>query len=710
MKNVRSLFFLLVAILLSANMFSQSKSVLVKNNVAIFYPGNYVSANHSPSFALTETPKAIGNIPSDWKTKVNFSSAFGKSMAFIKIEEGTDLYGTGEVTGPLLRNGTVRLLWNKDNYTYARNHGENLYQSHPWVLGVRKDGSAFGVLADNTWRQSISLGDGILFTSDGPAFSVIIIEGASPQDVMESLASLTGKMDLPPLWSLGFQQCRWSYYPDSRVRQIADTFRLKQLPCDVIWMDIHYMNDYRIFTFSPERFPDPKATNDYLHSKGFKSVWMIDPGVKYEKGYFVYDSGTKLDVWVKNAQGKDFVGKVWPEDCVFPDFTQSKTAGWWAGLYKDFMARGVDGVWNDMNEPSVFDGVDGSMPTDNKHKGDREIKAGSHLRYHNVYGMLMTKASKEGILKANPDKRPFLLTRSNYIGGQRYAATWTGDNKASWEQLKMSVPMSITLGLSGQPFNGPDIGGFSGNSDKELFTHWIALGAFYPFSRAHKTQNSKNHELWSFGPETEQVAKIALERRYRLMPYIYTLFREASLNGMPVMRPVFFADPKNEKLRKEDQAFLLGGDLLVIPKWADSPVLPAGKWRSISLVGEDSKNDKYQPDIRIRPGAIIPAGEIIQNTTEFSTDIITLFVSPGEDNKAAGKMYVDAGDGFGYRKGEYAVLEFTSNANDKEAVIETRITEGKYPVTNKIIKVVYVTDSGLKAGESTSFGKVIVKL
>ena len=706
--KTKSHFYLIFALIVlsqfPATLFSQGRSALLNSEIAVFYPSGYVKANHTPSFTLPKNLQEKGNLPSAWKTKVEFKSVFGKNMAFIPIEDGTDLYGTGEVTGSLIRNGKNIKLWNYDNYEYAKDNGTRLYQSHPWVLAVRKDGTAFGVLANNTWKQSLSLGDGILFASEGPEFSVTVIEGDSPQRVMENLAQLTGKIDLPPLWSLGFQQCRWSYYPDSRVKGVADTFRMKKIPCDVIWMDIHYMNEYRIFTFSPKYFPNPKETNDYLHNKGFKSVWMIDPGVKAEKGYFVYDSGSQQDVWVKDSTGKNFVGTVWPGECVFPDFTKEATNKWWGALYKDFMATGVDGVWNDMNEPAVFNGVDGTMPINNKHA------MGSHLQYHNVYGIMMAKASKEGILKANPDKRPFLLTRSNFIGGQKYAATWTGDNRASWEHMRMSIPMSLNLGLSGQPFNGPDIGGFGGNTTKELFTHWIALGAFYPFSRAHKTQNSLNHELWSFGQETEDVARTAIERRYRLLPYLYTLFHESSVNGMPVMRPLFFADVKNLKLRKEQQAFLLGNDLLVIPKWAEHVALPSGKWRTISIVGEDSKNDKYQPEVKIRPGSIIPLGEIIQNTSEFNTDIITLYVSLDTFGKASGRMYTDAGDGFGYQNGEYAILNFTAGINSNKVIVKITQTEGKYRVNNKIVKVVLITDDGIKSGDSKSLENIEITL
>ncbi|MEQ8953765.1 MAG: glycoside hydrolase family 31 protein, partial [Gammaproteobacteria bacterium] len=407
----------------------------------------------------------------------------------------------------------------------------------------------YGVLADNTWKQTLSMSDHITFTSEGPAFRVLVIEGATPQEVLSTLADLTGKMPLPPLWSLGFQQSRYSYVPESRAKEVVDTFRDKQIPIDVLWFDIDYMDDFKVFTFDEESYPDPQAMNAYLHQHKMKGVWMIDPGVGIEEGYSVYDSGTELDVWMKDADDEVYEGEVWPGPTVFPDYTQPKTAEWWSDLYRDFMAQDIDGVWNDMNEPADFTGPDGSVPEDNIHGGGlrltpngKPLPADSHLRYHNVYGMLMVRASRQGIADANPDKRPFVLTRANYLGGQRYAATWTGDNNSTWEHLRLSVPMSLNLGLSGQPFNGPDIGGFIGNASPELFGHWMAIGAFYPFARAHSAIESDDQEPWVFGPEVEEASRVALQRRYRLMPYLYTQFYRASETGIPVMQPTFFAD------------------------------------------------------------------------------------------------------------------------------------------------------------------------
>ena len=665
---------------------------LIGKNVCVFYPEHYNAKPHQPSFALLKEPKTIGKIPQNWKLKPDFYSKNGKTIATLPISKGTSLYGTGENTGSLIRNGKTVTLWNTDNYKYQADSGKRLYQSHPWVLGVNRDGTAFGIIADNTWKQQIDLSDSIRFISDGPAFRVIIIQRNSPQEVIKELANLTGKMEMPPLWALGYQQSRFSYVPDTRIKGIADTLRMKNLPCDVIWMDINYMERFKIFTFDKINMPDPKALNDYLHQKGFKSVWMIDPGVKVEKNYFVYESGSKGNHWVQNVDRKEFNGKVWPGPCAFPDFTRPETRTWWSGLYKDFMATGIDGVWNDMNEPSVFDGPGGSMPENNWHRGGGDLQADVHLRYHNVYGMLMVKASREGILKVNPGKRPFILSRSGYLGSNRYAATWTGDNCATVEQMKMSIPFSLNLGLSGQAFSGPDMGGYALNASPELFGQWIAMGAFFPFMRGHAEKGTNNKEPWAFGPEIENVSRTALNRRYRLLPYFYTLFHEAAKTGMPVMRPVFFADSKDTSLRKEDQAFLVGDDLLIIPKWAVNPSLPKGTWRTISLTGENSTTDKYQADVKIRSGAIIPLGKIIQNTTQFSLDSLTLIVSLNKKGEATGNMYEDAGDGFQYQKGEYMVSRFTARQVGSVVKVDISTKEGNLKLQSRKYKVIVVND------------------
>ncbi len=667
----------------------KNKSGMIGGGTAIFYPKKFEAEQLLPSFALITEPIVSGKIHDTWKIKPEYYVS-QDSLNAIKIQVGNDvdLYGTGEVFGDLNRKGKNVTLWNTDNYAYQKDGGKRLYQSHPWILGVRSDGTSFGILIDNTWKQHIILTNPIEVVTEGPAPRVIVIEKDSPQEVLKTLAELTGKMEMPPLWALGFQQCRYSYTPDTRVKEIADEYRERQIPCDVIWMDIDYMQNYKIFTFDSVAFSNPKEVNDYLHSVDFKAVWMIDPGVKKEEGYHVYVQGTAEDCWVKTADQKDFVGSVWPGPCVFPDFTRPETCQWWGTLYKDFMATGVDGVWNDMNEPSVFDGPDGTMPEDNWHRGGGDLPAGPHLRYHNAYGMMMVKASRDGIMKVNPQKRPFVLSRSNFIGGQRYAATWTGDNASTWEHMKVAVPMILNLGLSGQPFSGPDIGGFKGDANEELLANWMAVGAFYPFSRNHTENNSINQEPWAFGKKVETVSRVALERRYRLMPYLYTLFHEASVSGLPVMRPVFFADPKDTLLRDEQDAFLLGTDLLVVPQYAENPSLPKGVWKTISLLEKGKEDDGYQAILKQRAGSIIPLTKVIQSTEELNTDSLTILVALNDEGKANGNVYIDAGDGFEYKNKNYAIDDFSAvlTATD-EVVININQSEGDMKGTARYYRV-----------------------
>jgi alpha-glucosidase len=691
-------------------------SAEIGDGIAWFVPRGY-NPNTNPSLALVAEPKELHSLSAGWSLKPEFFRDGGKTIASIKVPADSSLYGTGEVTGPLLRNNKSIFLWNTDNFAYKKDDGRRLYQSHPWVLGVRSDGTAFGVLFDTTWKAELETkSDEIQFKSEGPPFRAIIIDRDSPQAVMRGLADLIGKMALPPRWALGYHQCRYSYYPDARVREIANEFRKRRIPCDVIWMDIHYMNGYRIFTYDPQRFPNPNATNDYLHQNGFHSVWMIDPGVKAEPGYPVFDSGNRRHCWVQKQNGTDYRGEVWPGMCVFPDFTVPDVRQWWGGLYKNLIANGTDGIWNDMNEPAVFKSPDWTMPETNVHRGGGALPRGSHRMYHNVYGMLMTRATREGVANLRPEKRPFVLTRSTHLGGQRYAATWTGDNMARDEFLRLSIPMSLNLGLSGQPLSGPDIGGYEGNATPELFGKWIALGAFYPFCRAHASVDSRSQEPWAFGPEIENVSRTALERRYRLMPYIYTVAFNSSATGEPIMQPVFFADPKDPDLRAEESAFLFGPDLLVVPAWAEKrqsgsdPSLPKGIWRDFLLLDDNREKDSYQPTLKIRGGAIIPLGRVIQNTNETSLDPLTLIVSLNENGTAQGKLYEDTGDGFEYTKGDYALTQYRAMTQGDSVLVSLETRQGKRQIPDRPIQVRIITDDGVREGRGSESKGVLVAL
>ena len=692
---------LALALAVPARTAAQPVGEMIGAGIARFHASESARAAAPPSLALERPWPAAGPVDSAFRIRPRWGRALGYRVARIPIPPGTSLYGTGETPGRLLRNGRRTAMWNFDAYAYG-DSTPHLYQSHPWVLAVRPDGSAFGVLFDTSHRGTLDLTSDIAYVAHGPDFPVIVVERPSPQDVVSALADLTGRMPLPPRWALGYHQCRFSYTPESRVREVAREFRSRRIPCDVLWMDIDYMHGFRCFTFDPRAFPDPTALNDTLHQHGFRSVWMIDPGIKREPGYGVYDSGTALGAWVRDAGGRDYVGRVWPGECVFPDFLNRRVREWWSGLYAGFLAHGIDGVWNDMNEPAVFGPDSKTMPTSNRHDADADLGGpGDHARYHNVYGMQMVRATREGALAARPDRRPFVLSRANFLGGHRYAATWTGDNVANWYHLDASIPMALNLGLSGQPFAGPDIGGFKDDGDGPLFARWIGIGALLPFARGHASNDTRPKEPWAFGPEVEATARTALERRYRLLPYLYTLFREASVEGLPVMRPLFFADPGDPALRAEDDAFLLGRDLLVVaettPRGSRTPALPRGTWRTLDLgLGESANRDL--PVLRVRGGAILPLGPVVQHVDEAPLDPLTLVVVL-EGGRAEGVLYEDAGDGYDYQRGGFRVTRYEARAEDDEVVIRSRVIEGQMPPARRRVIVRVLDQHGERRAE-----------
>ena len=722
-----------------------------------------------PSYALEREPGPQQAVAPDGGGVVRAAPRFelreGQQSVVVDITPGTSLYGTGEVAGPLLRNGRRVVAWNTDAYGY-QDDALSLYKSHPWVLAVRADGTAFGVLADTTYRCEIdtaySAPNQIRFTAEGPSFPVIVIEKATPMEVVQELTRLTGLPPLPALWTLGYHQCRYSYFPEARVREIARNFRERDIPADVIWFDIDYYESFRCFTFDPVHFPDPDTLNADLLRDGFHNVWMINPGIKsreergpsdwpseeelakespeirakreVERARFrqLRDDGTKNDVYVKRADGSVYEGEVWPGWCFFPDYTQPRVRDWWAPWYKPFMARGITGVWNDMNEPAIFNVSSKTMPLDNVHLGDptkltpmgkpqgAEMARGDHARYHNVYGKMMVKGTREGIQASNPDKRPFVLSRATFIGGQRYHAGWSGDNTANWYHVEISVPMVINMALSGFSFYGPDIGGFAGDGNAQMFERWMGVGALFPFSRGHTGKGTIDKEPWAFGPEVEETSRLALQRRMRLMPYFYALFHAASTDGAPVMRPVFFADPTDVALRSEDDSFLLGGDLLVVPQLVPdrsrTPVMPRGAWRELAwdatnaspsntTKGLDSQNDDL-PKLFVRPGAIIPTAQVMEHTGEKPWEV-TLIVSLGADGTARGTMYEDAGDGYAYRNGQYLLSTYVARREGNRVEVKLESSDGAKARPQRPLRVRLLLDGGKEATATGTDGQVV---
>jgi alpha-glucosidase len=582
-------------------------------------------------------------------------------------------YGLGDKAGPMDRRGRSFTLWNTDAYGWQEST-DPLYKSIPFYMGLR-GGRAYGVFFDNAYRSSFDFGretaDVLSFGADGGDLDYYYIAGPEPKTVVERFTALVGRSPLPPLWSLGYQQCRYSYYPEARVREVAKTFRDKRIPADAIYLDIDYQDGNRPFTVSASSFPTFGAMIRDLRAEGFHPIAITDlhiaraPGA----GYAPYDSGTKLDAFVKNPDGSVYVGHVWPGDSVFPDFTLTRVRDWWGGLYKGFVDQGVAGFWNDMNEPAVFNETK-TMPLDTVHRLD-DGSAVDHRAVHNVFGMENARATYDGLRRLRPDERPFVLTRAAYAGGQRWAASWTGDNSGTWNHLALTTPQLLSLGLSGYGLVGDDIGGFAGSAPADLLTRWMELGAFNPIYRGHAAKGTRDREPWADGPEHEALRRRAIERRYALLPYLYTSVEEMTRTGVPVMRPVFLDYPAVEAYRgeprNEDRDFLFGGDLFVAPAFSEMPEaedarLPPGDWYEFGSSVLRSGTVSLQPalgeiPVFVRAGAIVPQQPVVQETDETPNGPLELHVYPGPECR--GSLYQDDGRTFAYRRGKYLRMSYS---------------------------------------------------
>lgn len=610
----------------------------------------------------------------------------GAVRVWQQLDDGVSIYGLGEKTGPLNKNGRAWSMWNTDAYGYGPSR-DPIYKSIPFFIAAR-NGRYHGVFFDNPWRSSFDFGQSernvFTYGAEGGELNYYVIAGPDPKKVIERYTDLTGRMEMPPKWTMGYHQCRYSYFPESRVRELAKTFREKRIPCDVIYFDIDYMDGYRCFTWNPRWFPDPKGLIDDLHEQGFRTVAIIDPAIKHEPGYDVYDSGSKADAWVRKPDGNVYVGRVWPGDAVFPDFTNPDVREWWANLYPPFMnGCGIDGIWNDMNEPADFVGPNHSVPLDLRHHNEGE--EASHLACHNIYGMQMVRATMEGLRRSYPDKRPFAITRATYAGGQRYGATWTGDNTSNWEHLRMSVPMVLNLGVSGIPLVGPDIGGFAGGATPELYARWIQVGSLFPFARTHTAWGNPDQEPWSYGPEVEEIARHAIERRYLLMPYLYTILEEATRTGIPMMRPMWLEFPQSGW---GDHVFMLGSQLLVVPivhaeardfkHW-----LPPGIWFDVhsDLLHQSGEPVHVDASLHnlpmfVRAGAIIPTQSVVQSMAEEPKEPLILDVWPF--GKSNGTLYEDDGESMKYRDGAYRRTNFSCVADGNKVEFKIHKPTGTY--------------------------------
>ena len=630
-------------------------------------------------------------------------------------------FALGDKTGPFDRRGQSFELWNTDAYRFQEST-DPLYKAIPFFLAFRA-GAAFGVFLDNTWRSSFDFGKDAqnvysFGAVDGP-LDYYIFAGPTPRDVVEQYTWLTGRPPLPPLWMLGYQQSRYSYAPEQRLMDVATRLRSDHIPADVVYLDIGFQEQNRPFTVDPVGFPDFPGMVARLKQMNLKLVVITDLHIDNlpNQNYAPYDTGIAQNQFVHNPDGSVYTGIVWPGPAVFPDFTRTATRAWWGTLYTQFVHDGVAGFWNDMNEPSVFNTRKKTMPLDVVHRIASDSftpRSATHAEIHNVYGMENSRATFDGLRKLSPDERPFVLTRASYAGGQRYAATWTGDDSSTWNHLRMTAPMLKNLGLSGFSFVGADVGGFAGTPTPELLTRWLEVAAFHPIDRDHTDSGTGDQEPWAIltpnGPDQLAIRRRFIEERYRLMPYLYTLADETSRTGLPIMRPVFLEYPRAatdghpiDIDASTGGEFLLGHDLLIAPSpYPEAPdaytvELPTPDWYDYwtgkrlppSTPGKPSVagippsgadlvplTTSIRPELDtlpvfVRGGAILPIAPLTQSTAETPQGPLTLRLYAGPDCR--GSLYLDDGHTYAYTHGDSLRMTFTCSITPE--ALSLNITE-----------------------------------
>ena len=615
-------------------------------------------------------------------------------------------FGMGDKTGVLDRRGYTFTNWNSDTYGYTPST-DPIYKSIPFFVAAGGPGGSYGLFLDDTYRSTFDFGhrtpDTLAISAVDGAIDYYLIGGPTVADVVRRYADLTGHAPLPPRWALGYQQSRYSYMSDAEVRQIAATFRRDRFPLDVIWLDIDYQDRNRPFTVNKTVFPDmPKLVGD-MGALGIKLVPITDLHVAYlpGEGYAPYDSGAAGNHFVHASDGSVYVAPVWPGPSVFPDFTRASTRAWWGSLYKSFVDDGFAGFWNDMNEPAVFDTPGHTMPLSNLHRiegDDFAPRTTTHAEVHNVYGMENTRGTYEGMLRLRPGKRPFVMTRATFAGGQRYAVTWTGDNSSTWDHLRLSVEQLINLGLSGFAYSGADVGGFTGGPSADLLTRWFEIATFTPVFRDHSAKGTPRAEPWVDGPKHLEIRRRYVEERYRLMPYLYALAEQNSRTGDPLMRPVFYDYPDALKSDCDlSMSFTLGRDLLVFgPPKPESPApfqlcLPQGSWFDY-WTGLPVKANRFMQlpkledlPVFVRAGTILARQPVVESTADIPSGPLQLDIYPGEDCR--GELYLDDGTSIG---GASLRQQLSCSISKKGLVLHFGQREGSYrPWWSKIAVTVH---------------------
>ncbi|WP_406843645.1 glycoside hydrolase family 31 protein [Flavobacterium soyae] len=604
-------------------------------------------------------------------------------------KDGECFYGLGDKATQMNLKGKRVENFATDQYAYQKEQ-DPLYKVVPFYIGLHNKQS-YGIFFDNTFRTFFDFcqerRNVTSYWAEGGEMNYYFIYGPQMQDVVTTYTDLTGKPELPPLWVLGYHQCKWSYYPESKVKEITSKFRELKIPCDAIYLDIDYMEGFRCFTWNKNYFPDPKRMVAELAEDGFKTVVIIDPGIKIDKDYWVYKEALEKDYFCKRADGPYMKGKVWPGECNFPDYTNPAVREWWAGLFKELVSEiGVKGVWNDMNEPAVMEVPNKTFPMDVRHFYDGNPC--SHRKAHNIYGTQMARATYHGVKRFAYPKRPFVITRSAYSGAQRYTSSWTGDNVATWEHLWIANIQVQRMSISGMGFTGSDIGGFAEQPTGELYARWIQLGVFHPFCRTHSSGDHGNQEPWAFDEEVINITRKFVSLRYQLLPYLYTMFWQYIEEGVPMLKPLVYYDQDDTQTHYRNDEFIFGNQILVCPILEPNAVgrrmyIPRGEWynywtNDLFVGGRevwiDTKFDEIP--VFVKAGAIIPKYPVQQYVGELEFDELTLDVY-FKNGKEKSVVYEDAQDGYDYKKGRYSFLSFRTIGKEKELIIQLH-KEGKY--------------------------------
>lgn len=582
-----------------------------------------------------------------------------RSTLTLQAPAGEAYLGFGEKVGPLNKRGMKFTFWNTDVQPHHPDT-DPLYQSIPFFMGIR-EGRVWGFFLDESARSVVDVAkdhpERICWTAESPELDMYFFVGDTPADLIRSYTLLTGRTPLPPLWSLGLHQSRYSYETQAEVRNVIESYRAHQIPLDAVHLDIHHMDAYKVFTFDRHRFPDPKTLSDWSADHGVKLITIMDPGIKKTSDDPIYQEAASQDFLVKTDRGDVFVGEVWPDPAVFPDFTRSEVRTWWGEKHSSMLDSGISGFWNDMNEPSCFSChsvIDPALRFGNTLPDDVRHGTMRHLEAHNLYALGMCKATFEGLKILQPEKRPFIVTRAGFSGIQRYAAVWTGDNSAHWEHMEMNLQLLLSLGLSGIPFVGSDLGGFLGHSSGELVTRWTWLGAFFPFMRNHSAIGTDYQEPWAF-PDHLPFIREAIQFRYRLLPYLYTLMKEAEDTGLPPMRAMSLHHP-DLKNHLCDQ-FLFGENLLVAPILRPyhthrSAYFPSKGWMAFDRDEFLQMSEGYglvsagleSIPVFLRPGGIVPLTEPALHTSGAMWDTLEWHVHVGAEGRFT--LYEDEGEGY----------------------------------------------------------------